>query len=285
MRTPDTPAENLLIVDLELPRDRYPDRAAVAGFFREASDRIGRLPGVVAVGGITDFFIRRNADQWVTIEGRAAGTDEGAPRLAIEGRHAGIFPRGGHRPARRPRLRRTGLSSPARPASSSSAKPWRAGSGPARARSASAWSVASRRRRTGAGARSSGSSRTCAAKASTSRPILGAFIPAFPRSMDMTIRASTGVENLIPAVRREIRAIDSVARRSDRRRRADGQLSERLDARRFESQALGAVLRDRAAACRRPASMRSLALSGHAADARDRHSLGARRRSPDDRER
>ena len=39
-------------------------------FFREARERIGRLPGAVAVGGITDFFIVRNADQWVTIEGQ-----------------------------------------------------------------------------------------------------------------------------------------------------------------------------------------------------------------------
>ena len=35
-------------------------------YFREARERIGRLPGAVAMGGITDFFIVRNADQWVT---------------------------------------------------------------------------------------------------------------------------------------------------------------------------------------------------------------------------
>ena len=78
-------AEHLFIVDLELPRERYPDRPAIAAFFAQASDRIAGLPGIVAVGGITDFFIRRNADQWVTIEGRPAGREDGAPRLAIEG--------------------------------------------------------------------------------------------------------------------------------------------------------------------------------------------------------
>ena len=60
-------------------------------FFREARERIGRLPGAVAVGGITDFFIVRNADQWVTIEGQPAGRNAGAPRLAVEGVTPGYF--------------------------------------------------------------------------------------------------------------------------------------------------------------------------------------------------
>jgi putative ABC transport system permease protein len=69
-------------------------------------------------------------------------------------------------------------------------------------------------------------------------PILGAFIPAFLRGMDMTIRASTDVDSLVPAVRQEIRAVDRalpIARITT----ANGRLSERLDARRFESQVLG----------------------------------------------
>ena len=69
-------------------------------------------------------------------------------------------------------------------------------------------------------------------------PILGAFIPAFPRSMDLTIRASTGGDDLIPAVRQEIRAIDA-ALPLPPVVTADGHLSERLGGRRFESQALG----------------------------------------------
>ena len=45
------------------PASGYPDAAALAGFFHAAKDRLQRLPGVVAVGAMTDFFIRRNADQ------------------------------------------------------------------------------------------------------------------------------------------------------------------------------------------------------------------------------
>ena len=88
---PDTLRENLLIVDLELPRDHYPDRAAVAAFFREARDRIGRLPGVVAVGGITDFFIRRNAGPVGDDRRTSRRRDEAKPRLAIEGVTPGYF--------------------------------------------------------------------------------------------------------------------------------------------------------------------------------------------------
>jgi hypothetical protein len=68
-------------------------------------------------------------------------------------------------------------------------------------------------------------------------PILGAFTPAFPRGMDLTIRAANA-SALTAAVRRELRAIDPalaipvvVA--------ADDHLAQRLGGRRFESQALG----------------------------------------------
>ena len=70
-------------------------------------------------------------------------------------------------------------------------------------------------------------------------PILGAFVPSFLRGMDLTIRASTRVDDLIPSVRQEIRAIDS-SLPIGRVATAYGRLSERLDTRRFESQALGA---------------------------------------------
>jgi len=56
--------------------------------------------------------------------------------------------------------------------------------------------------------------------------------------MDMTIRAATAVDNLIPAVRREIRAIDA-SLPIPHVVSADGHLSERLGGRRFEAQALG----------------------------------------------
>jgi ABC-type antimicrobial peptide transport system permease subunit len=69
-------------------------------------------------------------------------------------------------------------------------------------------------------------------------PIMGAFIPAFPRGMDLTIRASSGAANLIATVRREIRAIDA-SLAVPNVVHADGHLSERLGGRRFETQALG----------------------------------------------
>ena len=70
-------------------------------------------------------------------------------------------------------------------------------------------------------------------------PILGAFVPAFPRGMDLTVRASTRLDHLVPAIRQEIRSIDR-SLPITRITTADGRLSERLGARRFETQVLGA---------------------------------------------
>jgi ABC-type antimicrobial peptide transport system permease subunit len=68
-------------------------------------------------------------------------------------------------------------------------------------------------------------------------PILGAFVPVIPRSMDLVVRTSGDADRLIPAVRQEIAGIDRslpitwlVT--------ADGRLSERLEGRRFDSQVL-----------------------------------------------
>ena len=72
---PGYPADNLLIVRLDLPRTSYPRRRISAAFFNDARARLGRLPGVVAVGAMTDFFIRRNADQRVAVEGRPIEPD------------------------------------------------------------------------------------------------------------------------------------------------------------------------------------------------------------------
>ena len=74
---PGIPPGSCSLIRLDLPRTAYPDVAAVSGFFRDARERLGALPGVEAVGGITDFFIRRNADQWVTIQGRPRDARKG----------------------------------------------------------------------------------------------------------------------------------------------------------------------------------------------------------------
>jgi putative ABC transport system permease protein len=234
---PGYPAKNLLIVDLELPRDRYPDRPAVIAFFHQAAERIGRLPGVVAVGGITDFFIRRNADQWVTIEGRAAGREEGAPRLASEGVTPGYFRAVGiellegrdfedrdYEPgAPGVFIVSETLARRFWPGESAIGKRLVGGESPPKdGRWSTVVGVVKDIRREGLDV----------------APILGAFIPAFPRGMDLTIRAAIAGEPLIPAVRSAIRGIDA-ALPVPQVVAADSHLSERLGGRRFESQALG----------------------------------------------
>lgn len=69
-------------------------------------------------------------------------------------------------------------------------------------------------------------------------PIMLGFIPAFPRTMDLTIRVAGDAEPLIPAVRSELRAIDPTVPFTQMFT-ANGRLSERLDGRRFETQVLG----------------------------------------------
>jgi len=230
-------AENLLIVGLELPRDHYPDRAAVVAFFREAGNRIGRLPGVVAVGGITDFFIRRNADQWVTIEGRPAGREEGAPRLAIEGVTPGYFRAAGIE-------RLDGRDFDERDYASGAPSVFIVSETLAR-RFWPGESAVGKRLVGGTSPPENGRWSTVVGVVKDMRresldvaPILGAFIPAFPRGMDITIRTSMGSDDLIPAIRREIRAIDA-SLPIPHIVRADDHLSERLGGRRFEMQALG----------------------------------------------
>ncbi len=68
-------------------------------------------------------------------------------------------------------------------------------------------------------------------------PIMLGFIPAFPRTMDLTIRVAGDAESLIAPVRSELRAIDPTVPFTQVFT-ANGRLSERLDGRRFESQVL-----------------------------------------------
>ncbi len=118
-------------------------------FFREASERIGRLPGAMAVGGITDFFIVRNADQWVTIEGRPAGREEGAPRLAVEGVTPGYFRGAGIDLVEGREFEERDYEELA-PAVTSSTRRSRGASGPGKARLANAsWVVRPRRQTVG----------------------------------------------------------------------------------------------------------------------------------------
>ena len=233
---PGYPAEHLVIARIELPRQRYPDRTALAAFFREVQARVGRLPGVVAVGGITDFLIRRNADQRVTVEGR--GADPDGYRLAIEGVTPGYF-------------RATGIevlegrdfderdyesgaagvvivsSSLARkfwPGESAVGKRMVAGSTPPKD---GVWNtvvgVIEDLRREGLDV----------------APIPLAFTPSFLRNMDLTIHTATPAETVIPSVREQIRSLDG-SLPVPTIVTAGARLSERLAARRFEAQVIGA---------------------------------------------
>ena len=233
---PGYPADKLLIVRLDLPRAGYPDGAAVASFFREAHDRIGRLPGVAAVGAITDFFIRRNADQSVTVEGREAGRQESDPRLATEVVTPGYFRAAGihlrHGRDFEPRDYEPGappvfivsdsLAQRFWPGEHALGKLMVAGDSPPRD---GQWGVVV------------GVVRDFRRESLDVAPILGAYIPSFPRGMDMTIRTSVPAETLMAAVRQEIRAMDR-ALPIGRIASADGRLRQRLETRRFESQLL-----------------------------------------------
>ena len=168
---PGYPAEQLLIVRI--------DRPASPRFFLDARERLAALPGVVAVGGITDFFIRRNPDQQVTIEGRPfADADGTLPKLVMDSVTPGYFRAMGIGSSKAGNSRIVTSSRTRRPWSSSTTR-WRDGSGQAKVPLASASSAAARRRGTIAGRRSSASSKTCDVKDSRSRP---SFPPSFPRS-------------------------------------------------------------------------------------------------------
>ena len=225
---PGYSAENLLVVHI--------DRPSRSAFFREAQDGIGRLPGVIAVGGIKQFFLRRNPDQRVTIEGRETASNEGPPRLSVDAatpgyfRSMGIellegrdFDDGDLEPGARVSIVNETMARRFWPGKSAVGKRWiGGGSAPKDGRWTTVVGVVKDMRREGLDV----------------APIASAFIPDFfSQNFDMTIRASTSVDNLIPAVRREIRSIDGLLPITDIAT-ADGRLLERLDGRRLETQLL-----------------------------------------------
>ena len=229
-------ADNLLIVRIDLPRLDYPEAPAVAAFFRQARERITALPGVVAVGGTLDFFMRRNGDQAITIEGRVVSPDTPRPRLTIEAITPGFFRAIGTEMVAGREFEERDLA-PGAPAvfivSESLARYYWPGESPIGKRIVN-----------GREARTNGTWETIVGVVNDVRregldraPILTAFAPGTMRNMDLTVRASTDVESLIPAVRRELRAI-APALPLNRIATVRGALSERLAGRRFESQVL-----------------------------------------------
>jgi hypothetical protein len=187
---------------------------AITAAAKFVQTRLGRLPGVVAVGGVKPFVLRRNADQQVTIEGGHCGADE---RLAIDA----VTPDAG----------------PHIDCERDQGAPFLARSGPYLANVG--W-VERRRRGTKRGQPSSASSRTCAAKGLDHAPIASAFVPdVFSGNFDLTVRAAVRAVDLIPSVRREIRMIDAALAVPEVVAATD-HLSRQLGGRRLETYRLSA---------------------------------------------
>jgi predicted permease len=74
-------SNNVLLLQVDLP-GTYNDQAKRSGFFIEVVGRMRALPGVVAVGAIQDFFIHRQPDYRVALEGQPPRSpDDPAPPL------------------------------------------------------------------------------------------------------------------------------------------------------------------------------------------------------------
>jgi predicted permease len=61
-------SNNVLLLQVDLPGS-YDSVAKMAAYYTEAARRIRALPGVLAVGAISDFFIHRQPDYHVALEG------------------------------------------------------------------------------------------------------------------------------------------------------------------------------------------------------------------------
>jgi predicted permease len=229
-------ADDLMIVRIDLPQIEYPDAASVRAFFRDARERIAAVPGVAAVGGTMDFFMRRNGQQSITIQGREESPDAPRPRLTIEPITPGFFRASGTPIVEGREFEERDLA-PGAPGvfivSESLARRYWPGESPIGKRIVN-----------GRQPRKNGTWETIVGVVKDTRregldlsPILTAFAPASMRNMDLTIRASGDVEALIPAVRRELRAI-APALPLNRIATVRSALADRLGGRRFETQVL-----------------------------------------------
>jgi putative ABC transport system permease protein len=84
-------SSNVLLLQVDLP-GTYNTAEKRAAFFAEATRRIRSLPGVAAVGAISDFFIHRQPDYRVALEGQPPrGPDDAAPPLTEDQIVPGYF--------------------------------------------------------------------------------------------------------------------------------------------------------------------------------------------------
>jgi putative ABC transport system permease protein len=61
---------NVLLLQVDL-HGKYDNQAKIAAFYTDAMRRLRALPGVLAVGAVSDFFIHRQPDYRVAVEGRS----------------------------------------------------------------------------------------------------------------------------------------------------------------------------------------------------------------------
>jgi putative ABC transport system permease protein len=73
---------DLLLLQVDLPGSSYNNVAKRTAFYQEVTRRLRTLPDVIAVGGIQDFFITRQPDYRIALEGQPlARLDDVAPPL------------------------------------------------------------------------------------------------------------------------------------------------------------------------------------------------------------
>ena len=92
---------NVLLLQVDLP-GTYDNAAKVGAFYTEATRRMRSLPGVVAAGAIGDFFIHRQPDYRVALEGQPPQREEDPAPPLTEDRCTGILRGHAHPVAPRP---------------------------------------------------------------------------------------------------------------------------------------------------------------------------------------
>jgi predicted permease len=233
---PGYAADNLMIARIELPRT-YPDGASWARFFNEASGRLKTLPGVVDVGATMDFFMRRNGDQAVTVEGRLVDPNAPRQRLTIEGVTPGFFDVAGIELVEGRMFDERDLAPGAAPVfivnELMARQLW-----PGESAVGKRMVNGRQPRKDGRWDTVVGVVRNVRREGLDLQPFLTAYNPIYLRSYDLVIRASTSVNDLIPSVRRELRAMDGSVP-LPQITTARSRLSERLSGRRFQVQVLG----------------------------------------------
>jgi predicted permease len=223
---PGYPADSILVVHVA-------DRSRVPGFFYEMQTRFSRLPGVVAVGGVKQFFLRRNADQQVVGEGKDSGVHD---RLAVDAVTPGYF-RSMDIPLLQGRdfdQRDVGGTQRVSIVNETMARRLWPGEDPIGKRWASG-SVAPQDRRWTTVV---GVVRDMRREGLDRAPIASAFVPdVFSGNFDVTVRTSGRAVDLIPAIRQELRSIDATLAVPDVAAASD-HLSKQLGGRRLEAHLL-----------------------------------------------